>query len=236
MVSLAILAESFWNPIIKTSHGRFPNLDLTPDPSHFPCFGIKQVLYLPAKVSCHQVEVDTDLIKRCLQHDSAAQKELYERYSPRMYGMCLRYSQHTLEAQDILQEGFIRVFQQLHQFRNRGSFEGWLKRIFINTAITLGKREMKYSKWDPLQEKAFVDDVELDGLSRLSQQELLRHIQELPAGYRTVFNLFVIEGYTHKEIAKMLKISVSTSKSQLFSAKRSLKETLTKEGYANGRE
>ncbi|MFH1936571.1 MAG: RNA polymerase sigma factor, partial [Bacteroidota bacterium] len=154
----------------------------------------------------------------------------------RMYGICLRYAGDVLEAQDILQEGFIKVFQQLKQFRYRGSFEGWLRRIFINTAITLANRELKFSRREELTPHLGASGEELEGLFRLSQQELLRLIQQLPAGYRTVFNLYVVEGYSHREIASMLKISVNTSKSQLFSAKKSLRVKLTREGYGNGRE
>jgi len=182
------------------------------------------------------LEEEKELIDRCLQNDSSAQEELYKRYAARMYGICLRYAGHALEAQDILQEGFIRVFQQLKQFSYRGSFEGWLRKIFINTAITLAKRELKFTRRENMTPHLHAGGEELDGLSRLSQQELLRLIQKLPAGYRTVFNLYVIEGYTHREIGSILRISENTSKSQLFGAKRSLKAKLIKEGNVNGRE
>lgn len=182
------------------------------------------------------MDADKDLIDRCLQLDPLAQKQLYERYAPRMYGISLRYAGHTLEAQDILQEGFIRVFQKLNQFRFQGSLEGWIRRIFINTAITLAKREMKFSRREELTSKHQTADDDLDGLERLSQQDLLYLIQQLPTGYRTVFNLYEIEGYTHSEIGKMLKISENTSKSQLFAARRSLRAKLTGKGDVNGKE
>jgi len=182
------------------------------------------------------VDADKELIGRCLQNDSLAQKELYNRYAPRMYGICLRYAGHTLEAQDILQEGFIRVFLQLKQFRFQGSFESWLRRIFINTAITLANRERRFSYKEELPSNFKDDNDGLEGLSRLNTQEILGLIQELPAGYRMVFNLFEVEGYTHKEIGRKLRISENTSKSQLFNAKRRLREKLTEYGNDYGRE
>ena len=182
------------------------------------------------------MDADKELIDRCLQQDPSAQEELYRRYAARMYGICLRFAGNALEAQDILQEGFIKVFMQLKQFRYQGSFEGWLRKIFINTAITLAKRELKFGRREDITPHLQAGSEEFEGLSRLSRQELLRLIQQLPAGYRTVFNLFVIEGYSHREIGSMLKISENTSKSQLFGAKRSLKATLTREGNGNGRE
>lgn len=182
------------------------------------------------------MEADKQLIERCLRHDREAQEELYGRYAARMYGICLRYAGNALEAQDILQEGFIRVFQRLNQFRRQGRFERWLRKIFINTAITLANRELKFLNKEPLDPAFLSDEDELSGLSRLCQQELLELIQRLPAGYRMVFNLYVIEGYSHREIGTMLKISTNTSKSQLAGAKRTLRAQLTKPGNGNGRE
>lgn len=179
---------------------------------------------------------DKDLIDRCLQNSPTAQKELYERFAARMYGISLRYAGQTLEADDILQEGFIRVFQKLNQFRFTGTLEGWLRKIFINTAITLAKREMKFSRREEFSTNNQPPGVDLDGLSKLSQKEILGLIQGLPVGYRTVFNLYVIEGYTHAEIGQMLKISENTSKSQLYAAKRSLRMKLTELGNDNGKE
>lgn len=182
------------------------------------------------------MNTDKDLIDRCLQNDSSAQEELYNRFASKMYGICLRYAGHTLEAQDFLQEGFIRVFQQLKQFRFKGSFEGWVRRIFINTAITLANKESKFSRRDDLKSQLLAGSDGLEGLSRLNRQEILRMIQELPPGYRMVFNLYEIEGYKHKEIGRMLKISENTSKSQLFAAKRHLREKLTEQRNDNGKE
>ncbi|MBN1199612.1 MAG: sigma-70 family RNA polymerase sigma factor [Bacteroidales bacterium] len=182
------------------------------------------------------LEIDRELIERCKQKDVIAQGEVYRLFAPRMYGVCLRFSGNTLEADDFLQEGFLRVFNQMSSFRHEGSFEGWIRRIIINTAINLVKREMKYVTTDKPESYDSPENSDISALSRLSHQELLASIRQLPAGYRTVFNLYVIEGYTHKEIAQMLEISENTSKSQLFAAKRSLRKGLTKLGYGDGRE
>ncbi|MBN1198803.1 MAG: sigma-70 family RNA polymerase sigma factor [Bacteroidales bacterium] len=153
-----------------------------------------------------------------------------------MYGVCRRFAGQNLEADDIFQEGFVRVFLKLKQFRFQGPLEAWLRQIFINTAITLAKKEMKASNREPLREDLLVESDALDGLEKLSLEEVLQLIHELPAGYRTVFNLFVIEGYSHKEIGKKLGISENTSKSQLFGAKRCLRLKLTEYRNSNGRE
>lgn len=176
------------------------------------------------------------LIERCLNGDRAAQKELYGRYAGRMNGICQRYAGNALEAQDILQEGFVRAFQGLYQFRFRGSFEGWLRRIFINTAITLARRELKHRAGERLDQVNLSSGEGLEGLSRLCHKELLELIRQLPPGYRTVFNLYVIDRYSHREIGRLLKISVNTSKSQLSAARKSLRELLNKAGYDDGKE
>lgn len=181
------------------------------------------------------MDAEKDLIARCLQGNSKAEEELYDRYKGRMYGICLRYAGNALEAQDILQEGFVRAFQQLKQFRLQGPLEAWLRRIFINTAITLAKREFKFSNKEKLTSNLPGGNDDFDILSNLNLQEILRLIQNLPRGYRTVFNLFVIEGFTHKEIGKKLRISENTSKSQLFAAKRCLRTQLTQNENDTGR-
>jgi len=181
------------------------------------------------------VDVVKDLIDRCLSLDSSAQKELYDRYAPKMYGICLRFSGDVLEAKDLLQEGFIRVFQRLGSFRYDGSFDGWLRRVFVNTAINIRKKELKFSIKEHYDTNDIIQEDYIDALSEMSQKELLDLIRELPAGYRTVFNLHVIEGYTHREIGNMLNISENTSKSQLSGAKRSLRKRLIEKEHVNGR-
>lgn len=195
----------------------------------------KQVLIFTRSTFHQQLETEKDLIARCLQNDPIAQRELYDRYAARMYGICRRFAGHNLEARDIFQEGFVRVFVKLNQFRFQGPLEAWLRKIFINTAITLAKKELKVSGREPLKADLQVESDALNGLEKLSMEEVLQLIHGLPAGYRTVFNLFVIEGYSHKEIGKKLGISENTSKSQLFGAKRCLRLKLTEYRNSNGR-
>jgi len=169
---------------------------------------------------------ESKLIKKCLSNDSRAIKELYDLYAPKMFGVCLRYAKNQMEAEDILQEGFIKVFSNLHHFKFEGSFEGWIRRTFVNTAINHYKKNLKHAR------ELDIHDVETENLKgekvldRLSAEEILSVIQTLPEGYRVVFNLNVIEGYTHKMIGEMLRISENTSKSQLLRAKRLLREKI----------
>ena len=182
------------------------------------------------------MEEEKDLIARCLSLDPSAQEALYRRFASKMYGICLRFAGEPVEAQDMLQEGFVKIFQKLKSYRSEGSFEGWIRRIFINTAINVKRRELKFNVNQNIDQSHHPEDDEADPLSRLSQKELLNLIQRLPPGYRTVFNLYVIEGYSHREIGKRLKISENTSKSQLFGARKSLRKLLTSQGYDSGRE
>jgi len=131
----------------------------------------------------------------------------------------------------MLQEGFIRAFRYLKDFRFQGSFEGWLRKIFVNTCINLKRKELKFQSETLTEEKTQNPDTCADVLSKLSQQELIRMIRELPPGYRMVFNLYVIEGFNHKEIGKLMGISESTSKSQLWCARKNLKMRILNSGY-----
>jgi RNA polymerase sigma factor (sigma-70 family) len=146
------------------------------------------------------------------------QEELYRRFSPRMYAVCLRYATNSEEAQDILQEGFIKVFKKLDSFRGDGSFEGWIRRIFVNTAIEHFRRR-KYLMPVTEKEENTIEGKYTSALDDLGVKDIMALVQELSPGYRTVFNMYVVEGYTHKEIADMLGISEGTSKSQLSRAK-----------------
>jgi len=146
------------------------------------------------------------------------QEELYRRFSPRMYGVCLRYAGSAEEAQDILQEGFIKVYKKLDSYRGEGSFEGWIRRIFVNTAIEHFRRKT-YQQPITERHEATVEGKYLSVLDTLAEKDIMKLIQQLSPGYRTVFNLYVVEGYTHKEISDMLDISEGTSKSQLSRAK-----------------
>jgi len=146
------------------------------------------------------------------------QEELYRRLSPRMYAVCLRYAGNAEEAEDILQEGFIKVFKKLYSFRNEGSFEGWVRRIFVNTAIEHFRRK-RYLQPVTEKEENTMDGKYVSVLDELAEKDILALVQELSPGYRTVFNMYVVEGFTHKEIADMLGITEGTSKSQLSRAK-----------------
>lgn len=161
---------------------------------------------------------ESDLINGCLEGNRRTQEELYRRFSPRMYAVCLRYAGNAEEAEDILQEGFIKVFKKLDSFRREGSFEGWVRRIFVNTAIEHFRRK-RYLMPVTEKEENTLEGKYLSVLDDLAARDIMALVQELSPGYRTVFNMYVVEGYTHKEIADMLGISEGTSKSQLSRAK-----------------
>ncbi|MFN2457449.1 MAG: RNA polymerase sigma factor [Chitinophagaceae bacterium] len=166
---------------------------------------------------------DTDLIDGCIRGESKMQYELYNRFAPKMYGVCLRYAGDAEEAEDILQEGFIKVFKKLESFRGEGSFEGWIRRIFVNTAIEHFRRK---TYLQPITEKEenTIEAKYLSVLDSLAEKDIINLIQKLSPGYRTVFNMYVIEGYTHKQIADLLGINEGTSKSQLSRAKMILQD------------
>ena len=171
----------------------------------------------------NQMINDTDLIEGCIQGNRKMQQELYERYAAKMFGVCLRYAGNTPEAEDILQEGFIKVYKKMGSFRNEGSFEGWIRRIFVNTSIEHFRKKaylQPITEW----EETTVEGKYLSVLDEMDEKDIIGLIQKLSPGYRTVFNMYVVEGYTHREIAEMLGISEGTSKSQLSRAKIILQE------------
>jgi len=161
---------------------------------------------------------ENDLIKGCLDGDRRMQEELYNRFAAKMYGVSLRYASNAEEAQDILQEGFVKIFRKLETYRGDGSFEGWIRRIFVNTAIEHFRRRVYQQPITEHHEKS-VEGNYLSVLDDMAEKDILALVQELSPGYRTVFNLYVVEGYTHREIGEMLGISEGTSKSQLSRAK-----------------
>ncbi|MDZ7743130.1 MAG: sigma-70 family RNA polymerase sigma factor [Bacteroidota bacterium] len=169
---------------------------------------------------------EKELIKRCLQNDSEAQEKLYKLYAPKMFGVCLRYAKNHMEAEDVLQEGFIKVFLHLKDYRNEGSLEGWIRRTIVNTAINFYRKNIKSSKDLDIDSIEIANSDDETVLDQLSTRELLDAIRELPDGYRIVFNLNVLEGYTHKEIGQMLSLSENTSKSQLSRARQVLQKKL----------
>jgi len=170
---------------------------------------------------------ESDLIHGCLNGERRMQEELYRRFAPKMYAVCLRYAGNSEEAQDILQEGFIKIFKKLSSFRGEGSFEGWIRRIFVNTSIEHFRRK-NYLQPVTEREENTIEGKYLSVLDSLAEKDIMSLIQELSPGYRTVFNLYDIEGYTHKEIGDMLGISEGTSKSQLSRAKVILQDVVRK--------
>ena len=170
----------------------------------------------------------SEIIKACLKGNRIAQNRLYQLFADKMFGVCLRYADNEDEAKDILQDGFIKVFVNLKQFNNKGSFEGWIRRIVVNTALEKF-RDKNYlfavnmeTDYDPNKNK--YDHI----LSELSAKDLMKLIQDLSPQYRAVFNLYAVEGYSHKEICKMLNIKEGTSKSNLSRAREILKEKVKK--------
>lgn len=155
------------------------------------------------------------------------QEVLYKRFSPKMYGVCLRYSGNIEDANDLLQEGFIKVYKNLGKFRADGSFEGWIRRIFVNTSIEHFRKKVKLYNVTEVQENT-IEDIELNILDSLAEKDIISLVNELSPGYKAVFNMHVIEGYSHKEIADILGITEGTSKSQLARAKGVLKKSLDK--------
>ncbi len=165
------------------------------------------------------------LIKACLRGSAQHQQILYERYAGKMYAVCLRYARSSADAADMLQEGFVKVFTKLDQYHFQGSFEGWIRKIMVNTALRTYQRQrfdMEQSGYEILPDKA----IEPDAISRMSEEELLKLIAQLPDGYRVIFNLVAIEGYSHAEVAQTLGIQESTSRSQLTKARKWLADQL----------
>ncbi|MBL7736071.1 MAG: sigma-70 family RNA polymerase sigma factor [Chitinophagaceae bacterium] len=155
------------------------------------------------------------------------QEELYNRFAGKMYAVCLRYSNNSDDAQDLLQEGFIKVYRNLHRFRAEGSFEGWIRRIFVNSSIEHFRKKSLLAVKVSEKEENEIENDDISALDALAERDIIRLIQELSPGYRTIFNLYVVEGYSHKEIAEMLNISEGTSKSQLARARGILQKKIT---------
>ncbi|MEN9859379.1 MAG: hypothetical protein RIT50_1501 [Bacteroidota bacterium] len=168
------------------------------------------------------------ILEGCLRNDSVAQRELYNTYSPKMLAVCFRYAHSREDAEDMLQEAFIKVFTQLRTFENRGSFEGWIRRIVVHTCINTLKKNKKFNESVDLIHAATVSIREETVPAVVQVKQIVDCIRSLPMGYRTVLNLFAIEGYSHREIAQLLDIEESTSRSQFTRAKGMLEELLIK--------
>lgn len=173
------------------------------------------------------------MIAGCRRNNAAAQEALYNRFSPKMLGVCYRYAKSREDAEDMLQESLIKVFNQIHQFRNEGSLEGWIRRIIVHTCINVLKKNKKFSDCIDLihANEVFVREEMIPSIMQAKQ--IVECIRSLPLGYRTVLNLYAIEGYAHKEIAMLLNIEESTSRSQFTRAKAMLHEILIKKNIIN---
>lgn len=172
------------------------------------------------------MSIDPEIIERCIAKDSKAQKLIFEKFKSVMMGICMRYCKTRDEAEDVLLEGFMNIFTGVASYRGDGSFEHWMKRIMINTAINNYRKNLKHyyhSDIDEIEERIFIKSDEPE---TVSTGDLLKILNELPEGYRVVFNLYAIEGYKHREIAKMLGITTGTSKSQLSKARKILQKKL----------
>ena len=173
------------------------------------------------------IMTDQELVQACLRKDPKAQRALYDQFAGKMMGVCLRYVKDQIDAQDVLQEGFIRVFEKLNQYSGKGSLGGWIRMIMINTALIMIRKKKKFSHHEEFSDAVEFTREDYGILDSLGAEEIIKLIQHLPDGYRTVFNLYAIEGYSHKEIGQMLGVSESTSKTQFFKAKKHLKKAIT---------
>lgn len=168
------------------------------------------------------------IIAGCLHNDPSAQRELYNRFSPKMLSVCYRFAHSREDAEDMLQEGFIKVFTQVHTFQNKGAFEGWIRRIIVHTCINFLKKYKKFSESVDLEYANVVYIKEETIPSIMQAKQVTECIRLLPVGYRTVLNLYAVEGYSHREISAMLDIEESTSRSQYTRAKSMLENILIK--------
>lgn len=174
---------------------------------------------------------DEKLVKECVAGSPVAQKAFYDRFAKKMMGVCLRYCRNYEEAQDVLQDGFIKIFKTLPKFESKGSLEGWVRRIMVNTALDAYRKSKKYQQNVDVDSVSYLLDSEDYIIESINADDLLAIIRKIPEGYRVVFNLFAIEGYSHKEIADQLGVTESTSKSQYSRAKKMLRKILIDKNF-----
>lgn len=168
-----------------------------------------------------------NLLTECKEGNRDAQHQLYEMYRVKLFTLCLRYMKNKEDAEDIFQEAWIKVFKQLHQYdEQKGSFYGWIRKVFVNSCLEYFRKKKVYLT-DLDDAVTMPTEAAEDAISAMTMQEMVSILQALPHGYRTVFNLYVIEGYSHKEIAELLNVSISTSKTQLMKAKGMLREKVS---------
>lgn len=171
---------------------------------------------------------EQEIIKGCINKRSVSQRALFDKYAGTMMGLCLRYAKDQQEAQDLLQLGFIKIFDYIQQYKGTGSFEGWMRRVFVSVATReLSKRKINFDRIDTMENDTASEAPEV--ISKISEAEIHKMIRSLPDGYRIVFNLFVIEGYTHEEIASLLSIQQTTSRTQLLKARKMLQALILKQ-------
>ena len=172
---------------------------------------------------------EKQLIEKSIKNDPKAQQMLYENYAPKMFGVCLRYVSDTDVAKDILQDSFISVFSHLSTFKGDGSFEGWIRRIVVNTALIYLRKTTLFVDYENVNQEFENISVNPSALEVLSAADLMKIVDSLPSGYRTVFNLFAIEGYSHQEIGHFLNITESSSRSQYSRARKQLQQLIISE-------
>ncbi len=173
---------------------------------------------------------DSSLIEKCRAGDQRAQRELFEKYAPKMLGVCLRYAKNKEQAEDVLQEGFIKVYTKLEHYQSKGSLEGWIRRIMVNTSLDHIRKNVKFQGDRSVEDVGFKLEQNTFNSDQLFEEDLLKLINAMPPGYKVVFNMFAIEGYSHKEIAEELGVSENTSKSQYSRARAYLKAKLEELG------
>lgn len=176
------------------------------------------------------------LVKDCLRSVPAAQKQLYDHFAEQMLGVCYRYTKSITDAEDILQDGFVKVFRHLHTYKNEGELGGWIRRIMVTTALNYLKKHKRYQVDLSFENEALHPVTDNDVEVKLSAKELAELIRQLPTGYQAIFNLYAVEGYTHVEIGKMLGISEGTSRSQYSRARNLLIQWVEKNDWSNKKE
>jgi RNA polymerase sigma-70 factor (ECF subfamily) len=199
-------------------------------PKKFPLDAAFNIIFCPTLVVLNQVITMTEelMIQGCLDNVAATQEAFYNRFSPRMLGVCYRFARNREDAEDMMQEGFIKIFSQIQQFKWQGALEGWVRRIIVHTCINILKKNKKFTDSVDIIHANSIYLNENNIPSLLQAKQVVECIRLLPIGYKTVLNLYAIEGYSHKEIAAILDIAESTSRSQYTRAKSMLEEVLIK--------
>ncbi|MDR1332270.1 MAG: sigma-70 family RNA polymerase sigma factor [Tannerella sp.] len=177
---------------------------------------------------------ETQLVKGCLSGDRNAQRALYDMYSRKMLGICMRYVNNREVARDLLQDGFVKVFTSLPSFEGTGTLEAWMRTIFVNESLGYLRRTDILNRSGDIDMANAIQDESESAVSKMSADELMAMVGRLPAGFRTVFNMYTVEGYSHKEIANTLHITESTSRSQYVRARKLLQEQIRNAGYHPG--